>query len=199
MNLIRLVKPVCIGALALLSGCASDPPTQFFALRAQAEPVTAAMPEELVNDSFGVGPVRISAPLAKTGIVSFQSNNQLVISAYNIWAANLPESIAEVIVEDFTAMTGNPRIQPHPWDSRTRPSRQLRLYIERFDGQLGGEVTLRCKWSLLEERGKREVATGLIGLSGHTGEPGYPAYVATMNNLLTRLSEQLFEAISLHM
>ena len=184
--------------LTLAAACAKDPATDYYTLHASAEPVGRTLPTALTRESLGVGPVRLPAALGKSGIVSLKPGNQVIVSAYNIWAGNLASTIADVVTDNLTTLSGNVWIRPHPWDSRTRPSRQLQLHIVRFHGSLGGEVVLRCKWTLLDVRDKRETARGLINLSQQVGAAGYRPYVATMNDLINELSRELLVAIEPH-
>ena len=175
--------------VALISACASDPPTRFYTLNASPELAVASSNKS--NASFGVGPIHLSGALENIGIVTSNGQHQLVVSAFNVWAEGLEKMISNVIADNLSTLSGNPRVWAYPWDSRTRPEHQLRLIIEEFGGEIGGVITLRAKWTLLSEYGKQERQTHRVRFQEQSPTSDYAGYVATMNSLLTKLSKQL--------
>ena len=190
-----LLLTVAIVLAISLGACASDPPTRYYTLVAGHD--LAAPANNVSGDqSIGIGPVHLSGALENIGVVTSNGQHQLVVSSFNVWAEGLEKMISNVIADNLSTLSGNPRIWAYPWDSRTRPEHQLRLIIEELGGALGGVVTLRAKWTLLSDFGKTERQTFRVKYAEQTKSGDYPGYVAAMNSLLTTLSEQLYSDVT---
>ena len=136
----------------VLSACASDPPTRYYTLVASpALSGEQAIGSETPNDtSFGVGPIHLTGALENIVVVASSGEHQLIVSTFNVWAEDLEKMMGNVIADNLSTLSGNPRVWAYPWDSRTRPEHQLRLIIEEFGGnecvadQIEPTVVRRC-------------------------------------------------------
>ncbi len=182
--------------LVLVSGCASNSiPTRYYSLT-PLEPAAATGDGIAETISLGVGPLQLPEMLDRRGIVSFRKGNELSIATYNIWAGDLQEAILRVLTDNMSSQLGNDRIWSFPWDNRNRPEYQLRIVIEEFSGQLRESVTLRAKWSLLGEHGRKELLTRRSSHQQRVSGKGYRDYVGALNGALNEFSQALASQVS---
>jgi uncharacterized lipoprotein YmbA len=86
----------------------------------------------------------------------------------------------------------------HPWDSRTKPQKQIVLVIESLGGALGQEVELIAKWRLTDDFGLHAVATERQRFSATPADRSYTAYVAALNEMIGQLSQALEQSVRQH-
>ena len=87
-------------ALLTLAGCASSPPTRYFALD-PAPPATAADQTNASAAPVKVDAVHIPAGARPRLDVRGESDNQLQISSQDRWAGDLGEMIRRVLTQDL--------------------------------------------------------------------------------------------------
>ena len=177
-----------------LSACSSSgPKTQYYSLFPGASSEKNSLKEDL---SVGVGPVILPEFLDNSAIVSVFNQNQVRVSGYHAWAGDLDTAIARVMTDHIASATGLNNISAFPWDSRAKPAYQIRIDIEDFSGELGGEVSLKAKWTLIDQEQRRIVATGREALTENTASNAYPDYVKSLNSLLIDFSNVIIGKLS---
>lgn len=194
MNSVFTCVLVIVGA-ALLSACGSSgPKTEYYALFPSVE----TSPEtQLIGDnlSFGIGPVILPEFLQQAAIVSRAGEQQLRVSGVHAWAGDLNGNLARVLATDLATLWAQDSVWAFPWDTRARPEYQIRIVIEDFSGERGGDVVLRARWLLLGEQGKAQLAVGSEALTERTLSASAQDYVIALNSLLKRFSVTLSLAI----
>ncbi len=197
MNKLKLPCRLALVLLVLLfQACASKgPATTYFALYPMvAEDVTT--PDSVpALPSIGIGPVKLPGYLEASGIVSRAGEQELTISGYNAWAENLDAALSRVVSGNLSMLLDHDDIWAFPWDTRHRPEWQCRLVFERFDGTRGGDVVLKVRWALYDTRVRELAASGLIETSVSSTNSSYQSYVASLNQLVSTLSEELAAAL----
>lgn len=177
---------IIVALVLLLSACASKAPTQFYSLRVQPnQALEISLPASL---RLGVGPITLPSELDRPGIVSEQNGSAIKIASYQVWAGELQEMTATVLAGLMAEHTGLQQVYAAPWDTRFRPEYQLRVDVQRFSGELGGEVGLDAVWTLSGDAGKTLLHTQRSTLRQSTENSSYLAYVHAMNALLAQLS-----------
>lgn len=173
----------CCVLLALLSACANQSPTDYYTLAAEPEGDAAkALPKGV---SVGVGPITLPPMLDRKGIVTHPAGGpQIRVASYDVWAGDLEVSFARVAAERLAQHLNATDVWAAPWDPRLRPEYQLRLFVDKFSGELGGPVTLKLKWVLLADFGKRPIGTWVFQKTDNADTAGYASYVQTLNQLL---------------
>ncbi len=190
-------KPIAISLIALfmLAGCVSNSvPTRYYSLASIDAPDTSvsSLPESI---TVGVGPLELPERLDRIGIVSVKKDNELSVSTYSIWAGDLRESMLRVLTGNLSSQLGHDRIWSFPWDNRNRPEYQLRIVIEEFSGKLGDSVSLRVKWSLLGEHGRKELITRRSSYEQSVSARAYRDYVGALNAALNEFSQDLAQQL----
>jgi len=180
-----------------ISACSSTPNTEYYSLLAQTKDhqnISSNNTDQ--NNSIGIGPLVIPDMLNNFGIISIKNGNQLSLAIYDLWAGNLKNNITQVLADNISSQLDNERVWPFPWDNRNRPKLQVRIILERFMGELGGQVTLQAKWTLLDEYGRKELQTNKSAFSQATTSDSYADYVAALNRTLHQLSQEITLSIS---
>lgn len=183
--------------LLTLGGCASSPPTRFFAL--DATPPGAGPPgASSTAEHAGMKPVKVDAvhippALDRDSMVRGESGNQLQISSQDRWAGDLGEIIRRVLTQDLTSrLPAGMVIAP---ESPAPPSaRGLVVDILVFQPQSGGEVVLDAAWTLLEGTQSNPV----LRRSAHLTAPGASSaqgQAAAMSALLGQLADSIAAAV----
>jgi len=180
----------------LLAACSSTPATQFYKLNSlpsgqQENP--AALPG--MDIAIGVGPVELPEFLDRPQIVTRKSQNQLEISEFNRWAASLPRDFSRVLAKNISTLLPTDRVAVYPWEDTFSPTYQVKLDVEQFDGQLGGQVFLRVIWSVLGQEGANELVVRKTLIEEPVLTNDYDGLVAAQSNALATLSREIVEEI----
>ena len=72
---------------------------------------------------------------------------------------------------------------------------QVLVNIRRFDGELGGIVTLNADWTILHKGKEKSVMAQKSVLHENTTGTDYQDYVAAQSRLLAKLSEEIVTEI----
>jgi uncharacterized lipoprotein YmbA len=199
--MIKLFIPRCrfllfgLGLLFVL-GCASSPPTRFYNLSSLQEEGSGR--RESTSDQglvIGVGPIKFPAYLDRTEIVTRSSSNKITLSDFDVWAGSLEEDFSRALAENLSVLLSTESVIVYP---RLRPGLakyQIMVDVIRFDGPLGGDVTLIARWALFEGKERELVSVRKSTIIEPSGGKGYEAMVAADSRALEKLSREIAEAI----
>lgn len=181
---------VVLAILLSLYGCASSgPKTKYYSLF--PGDYSSANMGSVIDASFGVGPISLPEYVDHVGIVSLTGTNQIAVSGYHAWAGDLSENLSRVIAGNLGSLFNTSSVSAFPWDNRLRPNYQIKILFQEFAGVRGGEVRVKAKWSLLNQRGTEVILTGTEGLREQAQSNSYNDYVATLNRLVNKLSDNI--------
>jgi uncharacterized lipoprotein YmbA len=191
-NHFRVIGIVFLTGLLALVGClggpGKTPPTRYYVLNSMPSMEKKTAPAAQLKDAaVGVGPIRLSQVLDRPQIIMRTSKNEIRIADLERWAGPLHEMVANVMVNNLTAMLPGTEILKFPWPVKIPVTYQVAMDITRFDGMPGGEVTLRTRWGILGEDGKKIVANKQTALN----EPSGGNTIGEMVNAQSRLLEKL--------
>lgn len=178
------MRAICYCALlTLLCGCTNQVLTRFYTLSTDFEQgSTTTLPEGV---SLGIGPVTLPSMLDRSGIVSQENGGpQIIVAGLDLWAGDLDVLISRTVAELMSQYLNISEVWLLPWDTALRPEYQLRVFVDKFSGELGGPVTLKMKWVLLAEQGTRPVGTHVFEKTQPAMADGYVGYVQTLSQLL---------------
>jgi len=146
--------------------------------------------------TVGVGPVIIPAYLDRTEIVTRTAADRVEISMFHRWAEPLADSIARTLAEEIAAGVPTERILAFPWRGVVGRTIQYQVVVAvvRFDGRLGGDVTLDTRWRILDRDGNELTFKRSTMIEATTG-PGYEPMVAAMNRALLSLGRKISSEI----
>jgi uncharacterized protein len=173
-------------ALLMLAGCASSPPTRFFAL----DPVSAgaAAAAGANGTPVKVDAVHIPPALDRDSMVRGESDNQLQISSQDRWAGDLGEMIRRVLTQDLAQRLPSGMVIA-PASPAPPSARGLVIDILTFQPQ-EGEVVLDADWTLLQGTQANPVLRRSVHLT-QSAAPSAQGEAEAMSALLGQLADDI--------
>ncbi len=180
--------------LVLLAACGSSPKTDFYMLNADHGAVVQA-----ANTGTGpaVGVWRVNLPdlLDRSEIVTRDNQFKVKMADFSWWAGSLAQNMTLLITAELSQLLQSNRIVTSPWPSYQKNDYQIIVRVERFDGELGGEVVLRGLWSILDSEGLNELSREVFEFKANAAELTYQEMVAAMSQLTVQLADQLADGV----
>lgn len=182
--------------LIALSGCSSlnTRETRYYSLKNQAAIQFNAANPEL---SIGLGPFEFPQLIDRPHLVTRDAQHKIRRAEYDQWGGSLEREFLEVLADHLEANLGTSQLFIYPWNNRRRPEFQIRLNVSRFDGELGGKVTLSIRWQILKENGKQLVATRHSQIFVATKGTTYSDYVSALAQAVKQLADEMSQVEAL--
>ena len=139
---------------ALLSGCLSTPPTQFYVLEPLSEPPSSSTVTEKKRQ-IGIGPVSIPALLERKQIVTRLPDNSVTIAEFHQWASPLKDNVVQVLTHNLATLQTGDLIRAYPWSAYGAVDYRIVIDIIRFDTRPQQTVNF-------EASSRNEMATKLM-------------------------------------
>jgi uncharacterized lipoprotein YmbA len=196
-GLIRILAILMLGALWVVhSGCASSPPSRFYLLSSLETPRPEMKPSADERCfSIGIGPVRIPEYLNQPKIVTRGSANQLKLAEFDRWSEGLNGNFTRVLAENLSVLLCTKAIAIFPWRGGIPLDYRIEMDVQRFDGTLGGDVSLEAWWMILSGDGKTLLQSKRTSVSESAGGGDYESLVRAHSRTLEKLSREVAEAI----
>jgi uncharacterized lipoprotein YmbA len=190
------VLPLALGGCLNLGG-GTQQTTKFYVLNslysAQEDIRTQTVGSDL---TIGVGPVELPQYVNRPQIVTRTSRNELEVAPFARWAEFLDDNCSRVLAENLTVLLSTDRVIVYPWKRTVSIDYQVVVNVTRFDGALGGPVSMRARWTLLSDDGERMLLRNQASLSTHADAKSYEALVAAQSRLLADLSREIAAEIT---
>ena len=187
---IRLAA-ACLAA-ALASGCAKGPPPKFYMLQTPA----ATAPEGLEQGvTVGIGPVNLPGHLDRNQIVSRESGVKLQLSEGEQWAEPLKEGVIRVLAVQLALTLDSNRIFALPLRQRRALDFQVAVDVLRLDGELGKDVVLGARWTVLSGDGKDLLTSQVTRVQEPTGSPDVAGLVEAESRAVAKLGAAIGRTI----
>lgn len=178
------------------SGCASSKPSRYYILSAMQ------MVEKGVEGkasghgpAIGVGPIEFPEYLDRSEIVTRTSSNEIEFTDFDLWAGSLQENFGRVLIENLSLLLPTETLVLLPRPRLVPVSYQIAIEVIRFDGALGGDVTLIARWAVLKAKDKKLLVLRKSSITEPVKTKGYAALVAAQSRALEHLSREIAEAI----
>jgi uncharacterized protein len=179
---------------ALFLGCAArEPLTNFFVLGGRGR-----NSESFHGSGVTVYVRRVEVPayLAKTNLVTMKGGIQVGYSNDARWAEPLDQGISRA-VSDYLSRRGglraysfSPQAPPPPYDY------EVRIRIERFEGNDNGEVTLQARWEVTTSDSSEAIASRKVSLRRSGWRPeDYPGLVRLLSEEVDIMSRGIASSI----
>lgn len=195
MKLLSLINLLLI--LIFLSACTSlmeEGPesvvsnmggTRFYSL-SSLPPVSVANSTKL---RIGVGPLQIPRLLNRPQIISRKNSNEINMAEMHQWGGSYEEELMQVMTDNLSTLLKTDNIEQYPWKFSFKPNYQIRINIERLDGEIGKSVTLKARWRILKDNKELMVKRALINtpIEGKR----YEDYVKAQSKALETFSRQI--------
>lgn len=176
----------------MLASCAAQPPTYYFDLTTQTVAGNQHISDEV---TLGVGPITLPQLLDRPGIVSRHSETGVKVASYHVWAGELEPTFTRVLADNIATDLQHQTVWASPWDNRFRPEYQIRVFVDRFSGELDGDVQLRLSWTLLGDYGQKAISTHRYN-AVVVSDGSYQGYVDALNTLLTEFARQVSKTLT---
>lgn len=198
-NRIKQVSSIVIGiCLVAVAGCSSTP-AKFYQLSAMENPGMASREQSSQNSVVvAVGPVRMPDYLDRPQIVTRSSKNELTLSEFNRWAGSLDNDVIRVLAADVSAQLPADKYFVVQWSpllhSQVPVAYKVEVVTDRFEGALGGAVTLHVQWAVLS-KDKGLLYKKDANISEQVSGNGYGELVDAMSRAIERLSGDIAKDI----
>ena len=159
------------------------------------------MPEERSQDTLSqeifiaVGPVIIPSEMDRPQIIIRDHASRVKISEFHRWAAPLQEDIASVLSTNLAALLGTDRITPRQYSDLFPVTHYIVLNINRFDGQLQGEVFFDVTWSIQRNQHLEPLTIKRSIIREPVLQGEYDGLIAAQSNALAELSRQIAASV----
>jgi len=145
------------------------------------------------NLRIGVGPVEIPRLINRPQIVSRKNDTEIKMAELHQWGGSHKEEIIQVIGDNLSSLLNTESIEQYPWKFSFKPSYQVRINIERFDGELGKNITLRARWRLIKNN--KEILVKRTVINTTIQGASYNDYVKAQSQALKTFSRQISQII----
>jgi len=156
----------------------------------------SALPSSSNNHSnlrIGVGPIEIPRLLNRPQIVSRKNNTEIQISEKHQWGGSFKEELIQSITDNLSSLLKTDNIEQYPWKFSFKPKYQVRINLERLDGEHGKNIILKARWRLLKNN--QEILVKHSVIKTPIAGTGYAAYVKAQSKALVMLSKQIAKQI----
>ena len=181
-----------------LSGCLGEqkPPPDYYMLYPGPSTEFTGLESGV---AIGIGPFYLAPHLNRLQIVTRESNTRLKMSEAHQWAAQLKDTIYNIISVRLAAELNTSRIYEVPSRQKRTLAYRVGIDIMELVGELGGEVKLVSRWIITSGDGKKELISHTSRISEPTGTDDYEAYVEAQSRALIALSKEIADAIKAQM
>ena len=179
-----------IAFMLSLSACGTSPKTNFYVLNTEFE-----MPSNTEGLGIGIWKVRLPLLLDRSEIVTRSGQYEIELADFHHWAGGLGANINTLIGHELSQRLNTVRISTSPWPAHKINDYQVKIFIDRFDGELGGVVEFSGIWILLNGKGNKELTRQSFEFSSQVGGKKYSDMVASLSELVVQLSGQIATAI----
>ncbi len=175
----------------LLSGCGSSPASKFYLLSPLQGPGGDVKPGSEACLSIGIGPIRIPEYLDQPQIVIRSAPNEIKASETYRWAEPLKNNFTRVLAQNLTGLLCTRSILFYPWKGGLPIDYRVEVEVIRFEGVLGGQVSLEAWWRILSREGKTLHVSKRSAFNEPASGEDYQSLVSTQSRLLENLSREI--------
>lgn len=144
-----------------------------------------------------VNRVEIPTYLAKTSLVTMKGGIEVQYSATARWAEPLDQGISRAVAG---ALSQNSRLRAYSFSPATPPPSRnydVRIRIEKFEGNDDGEVTLQARWEVTTADSSEAIANRKVVLRRSGWQPGdHAGLVRLLSQEISEMSRQIARSIA---
>jgi uncharacterized lipoprotein YmbA len=186
-----------LGMMCLMSwGCASSPPTKFYLL----SPLSEGAPGKTGSAgdpclSVAIGPVQIPEYIDRPQIVTRISGDEIALAEFHRWAEPLQNNLKRLLADTLSGLLCTKAVVFYPRKGVIPLDYRVEMEVVRFDGSLGGKVSLDAWWTIRKGDGKEVLVTRRTALTEAVDGQGYPSLVAAQSRAARKLDVEIADAI----
>jgi uncharacterized protein len=186
----RRVCAACLGAAAILAGCAGQQ-DHFYALTTLPENAPAATAAFTTHVML-----TISLPplVDRRQMVIATSADQLLVLEHERWAAPLSDLVMQTLGRDLEQRRADVLVADRGFDQPSLIPVKIRVDIVRMSVRAGGQATLEAHWRVVDARRNTDEVGGETFTSPVAGAD-YAAVARAFSNDLSSLADRLVAKI----
>ena len=184
---------VVLAMLAGILAACSSPPSKYYVLSAQPDPVRPVSAGS-ARTTVAIGAIKLPGALDRPQVARRIGPNQLDYAEYDRWAGPLDEMIRRVLAADL-----RPRLPPGTVlienDSLASADLTIAIDIRNFDADKSGRVTLSASWEILNKDIKVVGIPDDAKIVEATAGSDTATVAATMSRAVAALAENIGSGI----
>jgi hypothetical protein len=143
------------------------------------------------GQAISVGPISWPRYLDQPRIVTRAGPNRLEANEFNRWGGSMEDDFSRTVIRNLSVLLRSELVMSYRRSANFAPVYRVEMDVQQFDGQLGGDVILDAKWSIIGEKSGdlEKVATSTIQKS--TSGSDYEALVNASSMAVAQLSEEI--------
>lgn len=175
----------------LLAGCAGQTPrSSFYMLTADAAPL-AGMAGNCSDQAISVGPVSWPRYLDQPRIVTRVGPNRLDENEFHRWGGSLEDGFVRTLIRNLSKLLDSELVVNYRRSEHYSPVYLVEIAVNQFDGQLGKDVILDAKWSILAASSRKLEVVRTSSIQNVVSGPDYEALVNASSLAVAQLSEEI--------
>lgn len=178
----------------IAAGCSSssEDPTRYYLIEPLIEPGAATGNSSSL--AIAIADLDVPQYLERFQIASRRAENQLVFASSHQWAENLRKNLSRVLANNLSQALGTPDVGTPSNRSASNPDVRVSVYIERFERNANGYVSLNARWQL---RRDKEIITHTSALTSDSriSATDFAGTVTQLSRLFGGLSAEIALAI----
>lgn len=174
-----------------LTGCGTTEKARFYTL----SPMAAPEPQAPLGIAVNVTMVNLAEYLDRPQIVTRASPHEIGISEFDRWAEPLNDAIPRLVAENLSHLLGSPKVATSPWQGPAKPDYSVFFEVIRFDGTMGGDVSLHYIYAITDTKGKTVSKVERSVATEPTAGAGYEAMVSAGSRAVGAMSREIAEAV----
>lgn len=143
----------------LITACASSPPSRFYTLTPLPEAEVRSTDIRGGQLAIGIGPVVFPQFLDRPQLVVRDSANRLALEEFNRWGGTVQDDFLRVWGENLAYLLDTSRIVIFPSETRIPLDFRVTAEVVSFEGRADAEAVLKVRWSVMDERLQRALAS----------------------------------------
>ncbi len=136
--------------VALLTGCASSPPLQYYSLQGASPPVVVANPGAKLT--VYIGPVTVPEALDRPQLV-YRDGDHISVLDGQRWIEPLKIAAGRVLATTLTADLGGAIVGAYPGTALTSATYRVQVEIQQLEAAPTGATSFAAVWSVRTESG----------------------------------------------
>ena len=191
------LRSCSLALLAVVAGClGGGTAPQYFALQPEAGAAAGAPVAARPNLGLAVGPIELPRYLDRDEVVTRSAGHELVPWDEHRWGGSLRTDVLRVLGDDLGTLLGTTHVTVYPVEARFPVQYRVLLDILEFEGVPGQSVTLRLRWTVLDEKTGLALAIAQSRIEQPTGGPSFDALVAAQSAALGSVTREIAAKIA---
>ncbi|KPK39424.1 MAG: hypothetical protein AMJ69_05640 [Gammaproteobacteria bacterium SG8_47] len=183
------VTLVVLAVAVILTACGTSPPVRYYGFAAR--PSETGTWQSVGAIDVALGPVRLANYLDRPEIATRVSDEELRFSEVNRWAGRLGEETLVALTHALPELLPRATVVAEASPAASAARYRVELVVNRFDGQLDGELLLDADWAVTERATAEVVAAGQSVVRQPVSGQSYDALVRAHGVAVKQLAKDV--------